>query len=308
MRYLIIIFIFLLSGCREAWVAPDKHVWIDFNDKPARNISENLMPPGPDYVRVAVASMSTPDETIYKYNDLFNYLEERLDRKIFLFQRKTYKEVNLLLKNNDIDLAFICSGAYIQGTADSAFRFFLLPERENQRHYHAYVIVKNDSPFKSFGDLRGKKFVFSDSLSNTGMYYPLKRLKDLNTTTDEFFSETYLSNAHNNSIELVSRGIVDGASVNSLIYDYILRTAPEKVSNLRIIEESKPFGMPPLVISNHIDTHLKEDLYNTLTNMVKNKEGRDILRSLMINRFVTDSDTIYNDIRAMCKEIGQLES
>jgi phosphonate transport system substrate-binding protein len=138
------------------------------------------------------------------------------------------------------------------------------------------------------------------------MFYPLKRLHDLNTTPEAFFSKTSLSNAHNNSIELVSRGLVDGASVNSLIFDYIKETEPEKVANLKIIETSIPFGMPPLVVSNNINKVLEQDLYNILTNMVKNKQGRDILRSLMINRFVPASDTIYDGIRKMKAEVSYL--
>jgi phosphonate transport system substrate-binding protein len=306
MRYTLFLIIFLLSSCREAWVDPEKHVWINFNDTSAVVVSESTLTESPDVLRVAIASMSTPDETIYKYNDLLNYLEQRLDRKVILIQRKTYKEVNQLLKHNEIDLAFICSGAYVAGIQDSSFKLLLIPERDKDYHYHAYMIVREDSPYHDFSELRGRKFVFSDSLSNTGMYYPLKRLHDLNSTAQTYFSETYLSHAHNNSIELVSRGIVDGASVNSLIFDFIRKTDPEKVSNVRILEESMPFGIPPLVVSNNINLMLKHDLVNILTNMVKNKEGRDILRSLMINRFVEGTDTLYDGIREMRSEYTNL--
>lgn len=306
MKNFVLLLLLFLTSCNDAWISPDKNVWINFDDKPAEIVDKSTIPPSDKYLRIAVASMTTPDETIHEYNDLFNYLEERLDRDIILFQRKTYKEVNQLLKKNDIDLAFICSGAYVSGTPDSSFKFFLLPERDNQHYYFAYIIVKKDSPYHHFSDLKGKNFVFSDSLSNTGMFYPLKRLHDLHTTPDDFFAKTSLSNAHNNSIELVNRGLVDAASVNSLIFDYIMKTDPEKVANLRIIEKSKPFGMPPLVVSNEIDPRLKQDLYDVLTNMVKNKEGRQILRSLMINRFVTDSDTLYDGIRQMKNEINGL--
>lgn len=306
MKYIIFLTLLLLSSCRDAWVDPDKHVWINFKDTSAVVISASTVPAGSGVLRVAIASMTSPDETIYKYNNLLNYLEQRLGRKVILIQRKTYNEVNQLLKKNEIDLAFICSGAYVAGIQDSAFRLFLIPERDKNYHYHAYLIVREDSPYHDFSDLRGKKFVFSDSLSNTGMYYPVKRLHDLNSNSKAFFSETYISNAHNNSIELVSRGIADGASVNSLIFDYIKKTDPEKVSNLRIIEESQPFGMPPLVVSNQISPSLSQDLFDILTNMVKSKEGRDILRSLMINRFVEGSDSLYDGIREMCGDCKDL--
>jgi phosphonate transport system substrate-binding protein len=304
MKYSILLIILFLTACNDTWVEPDKEVWINFNDTSSQSSDIKPNVDTSNYLRVAVAAMSTPAETFFKYHQLFNYIEQKLGKKILLVQRKTYKEVNDLVKANEIDMAFVCSGAYVAGVRDSAFNLFLIPERENQRWYHAYIIVRKDSPYKTFYDLKGSKFVFSDSLSNTGMYYPLSRLQHYHTTAQDFFSSTYMSNAHDNSIELVSRGIVDGASVNSLIFDYLKTMEPEKVMNLKIIEISPPFGMPPVVVSKHINPQLREDIFNVMTNMVKSKEGRDILQDLMINRFVTNYDTLYDGIRKMCKNIS----
>ncbi len=301
--YLILI---ILTGCSDSWVDPNKTVWINYDDTSANKSDLATREDTTDYLRIAVASMTTPAETFDKYNDLFTYMETGLGKQILLVQRKTYKEVNDLLKANKIDMAFICSGAYVAGATDSAFNLFLLPERDNQRYYHAYIIARKDSPIESFNDLKGKKFVFPDSLSNTGMYYPMHRLHDLETTPEDFFSETYISNAHDNSIELVSRGIVDGASVNSLVYEYVKQVHPDMVMNVKIIEKSIPFGMPPIVVSRQIDSLLRKDIHSVLTNMVKSKEGRDILRNLMFNRFVSDSDTLYDGIRAMYHDINDI--
>lgn len=303
MKYTFFLILIILTGCADSWVDPGKTVWISYDDSTASKSDLAIREDTTNYLRIAVASMTTPAETFDKYNDLFTYMENGLGKQILLVQRKTYKEVNDLLKADKIDMAFICSGAYVAGIADSAFNLFLLPERDNQRYYFAYVIARKDSPIESFLDLKGKKFVFPDSLSNTGMYYPMHRLHDYESTPENFFSDMYISNAHDNSIELVSRGIVDGASVNSLVYEYVKQVHPEMVMNVKIIEKSIPFGMPPLVVSRQIDSILLKDIHSVLTNMVKSKEGRDILRSLMFNRFVSDSDTLYNGIRTMYQDV-----
>jgi phosphonate transport system substrate-binding protein len=136
------------------------------------------------------------------------------------------------------------------------------------------------------------------------MFYPLKRLSDLKANPDDFFSNVYMSNAHDNSIELVRRGIVDAASVNSLIYEYTKSVYPEKVSNIKIIEKSEPFGMPPIVVSKNINPALRDSLYNILTNMNHDPEGNQILRGLMIDKYIQTSDDEYNSIRKMCTQIG----
>lgn len=303
MKYYLIILALTLISCTDSWTDVGKNVWIDFNDHSAKLSESTTLSDTTNEIRIAVSSMTTPQGTFFKYHELFTYMEKKLNRKILLVQRKTYKEVNDLLKENKIDMAFICSGAYVTGKADSAFRLFLIPERNNQRYYQAYVVVNKESNYNSFEDLKGSRFTFSDSLSNTGRFYPLKRVRDLRITPEEFFSETYLSNAHDNSLELVNRQIVDGASVNSLIYDYTKMTEPEKVENIKIIERSPLFGMPPVVVSNRIDPKLEKELSDVMTSMVKDKEGRQILKGLMINRFVTDSDTLYNGIRKMYEGI-----
>ncbi len=301
MKHLLLILLLFLSGCRNAWIDPDKDVYIDPQD--TKSTASKSIPDSSNIIRVAVASMTTPAETMNQYDQLFKYLETRLHKKIVLVQRKTYKEVNNLLKNNYLQFAFICSGAYVTGYADSAFNIFLIPQHYNETHYHAYVIAKADAPYKSFNDLRGKRFVFSDSISNTGMFYPLKRLSDLNSNPNDFFSHVYMSNAHDNSIELVRRGIIDAASVNSLIYDYTKSVYPEKVTNIKIIEKSEPFGMPPIVVSKKIDPTLRDSLYGILTNMNHDPEGNQILRGLMIDKYIQASNDQYNSIRKMCSQI-----
>lgn len=299
-KYFIALPLLLLIGCGDTWEDPDKHVYIDFKDQARVSQQTNDTT---NYIKVAIASMVSPQETFFQYNRMLRYIEDKLDRKIELVQRKTYKEVNELLKKGEIDLGFICSGAYVAGIKDSAFSLLTIPQMGGKRHYYAYLIVNKNSNFRSFKDLKGKRFVFTDSLSNTGMYYPLQRLNDYNTDIKGFFASTYFSNAHDYSIELVSRNIVDGASVNSLIFEYIQRMTPEKVMNVKIIERSKPFGMPPVVVSKHIDPALKEQLKNLFLDMANDPEGKDILGGLMIDKFIIESDTLYNDVRLMSKDI-----
>ncbi len=292
----------LISSCNLNKESESKHVWIDFNDSTSETKSVEL--DTSKSIKVAIASIISPQETFIQYNNILNYIEEKLNRKVVLIQRKTYKEVNALLKKNEIDLAFICSGAYVHGTDNDALSLLVIPVRNGNRYYQAYLIAHKESEIKGFNDLKNKKFVFSDSLSNTGMLYALKRLKDLGTTKEAFFAETYFSHAHDYSIELVSRRIVAGASVNSLIYDYIAKYNPERIINIKIIEKSDWYGMPPIVVSNGIDKELRDSLLSIFTQMHTDKKGNEILKHLLIDKYVQESDTLYNGIREMCKYIS----
>lgn len=287
------------TSCDNSRIKPPEHKNINLSDTGSveQTSSGGAKPIG--VLRVAISSMTSPRETFTHYNELLNYIEEKLGKRVLLVQRKTYKEVNNLLKNNDVDFAFICTGAYIVGYADSAFSPLVKPIREGKNTYQAYLIVHKDSKIKNFSELKGKKLSFTDSLSTTGMYYPQKKLKDLKTNATDFFLKVYFSNAHDNSIELVNRKIVDAATVNSLIYDYQLKFTPEKLINVKIVERSELYGTPPVVISKSIDKETLKGLEDVFYNLHRDKKGQEILKGLMIDRYERAIDSDYANIRAM---------
>ena len=94
----------LLMGCKT----DPNTVVVDISKK--SNILQPVIREGnPNALRIAVASITSPKQTMIFYHELLRYFGEKLERDITLVQRKTYAEVNTLLGSGDIDLAFICS-------------------------------------------------------------------------------------------------------------------------------------------------------------------------------------------------------
>ncbi len=253
--------------------------------------------PEQNTLRVAVATMISPKETFVYYKDLLNYLGERLGRKIQFKQRKTYKEVNDMIQNQKLDLAFVCSGAYVQARKQFPIEILAVPIVEGKPFYRAYVIVHRTSPFKKFEDLKGNSFAFTDPLSNTGFFYVRDLLEAQGTNVAEFFSKTIFTYAHDYSIQAVSRKIVDGASVDGLIYDYLKETQPEKVENTRIIQTSGDFGIPPIVTHGQTPQNLKTAIREVLLTMHQDSVGKQILQHLNIDRFALGDPHNYDMIK-----------
>ena len=171
-----------------------------------------------------------------------------------------------------------------------------VPQIRGKTTYNAYIIVHRASSIRKFEDLQGKSFAFTDPLSNTGRLYAVKRVKELESSPREFFSRIIYTHAHDHSIQAVARHLVDGATVDGLIYDYLEIHAPEKVAELRIIEVSEDFGMPPVVVPAQLDPHLKKRLRHIFLSMHEDPAGQKILQRLMIDRFVPAQDADYNSI------------
>ncbi|MFN3476141.1 MAG: phosphate/phosphite/phosphonate ABC transporter substrate-binding protein, partial [Candidatus Methylomirabilales bacterium] len=209
-----------------------------------RALAQPRRPP----LRVAIASILSPARNLESYHDLLAYLERRLERPVELVQRMTYAEVNDLMRTRQIDLAFVCTLAYIEGKREFGMELLVVPQIRDQTVYYSYLIVPKESPARSLMDLKGKAFAFSDPLSNTGRLAPTYQLSLMGTTPDAFFGRYVFTYSHDNSIVATADGLVDGAAVDSLVYDFLATKDPELIAKTRIIARWGPYGMPPVVV------------------------------------------------------------
>ena len=257
-------------------------------------------------IKVAIASVVSPKESYTHYEEMVQYIEGKLGVSIKIVQRRNYSEVNDLIKNKEIDFAFVCSGAYIDGNSEFGMKLLVAPKMYDRTTYHSYIIVQENSNYTGLSDLRGRKFAFSDPLSNSGYLYPTYRLSLINETPDSFFGVDYTGRhnyiftySHDYSIIAVAEGLAAGAAVDSLVYDYLNLTKPDVISKTKIIKVSPPFGIPPVVVPRDGNSYLEKRLREIFLNMDKDEEGKKILSKIMIDKFVIIDDNAYDSIREM---------
>lgn len=297
-RYLmgcaLLIACFLLTGCE----ADIRAVTVDFS-KRATILQPAIHEASPNTLRVAVASITSPKQTMSFYHELLRHFGEKMEQNIILVQRKTYAEVNQLLGRGDIDLAFICSGPYAVAKSRYQLIPIAVPLVRDKETYRSYLIVNRDSPISNFEALRGRTFAFSDPESNTGFLVPNYILNCIGEEADDFFSKTIYTYSHDNSIMAVARRLVDGAFVHEQIWEYFRRQYPQFTSQTRVIFRSEPFGNPPVVASSHLPAETIERIRESLYNLHLDPHGKSILDHLMIERFVPVKEDLYDPIRRM---------
>jgi phosphonate transport system substrate-binding protein len=256
-------------------------------------------------LRVAVAAMVSPKQTLVYYEDLLAFIGEKTGHAIDLVQRKTYAEVNELFSRNLIDLAFVCSGPYANARPDNGFEALATPVVRGKPYYQSYLIVQKNAPYQSLDDLKDKIFAFTDPDSNSGALVPRYWLLEKNTDPARFFSRITYTYSHDNSILAVARGLVDGAAVDGHIWDYYDARNPYLTSKTRVIKKSADFGSPPLVASVSLDPGLKNDIQQTMITMHLSEKGKKILNPLMIDQFVVPRDIWYESIQTMQAALRQ---
>jgi phosphonate transport system substrate-binding protein len=250
-------------------------------------------------LRVAVAAMISPKETFSYYRELLDYIGRNTGHSVQLIQRKTYDEVNELFPKGKIDLAFICTGPFAASREKFGFEALATPQVRGQPFYQSYLIVPKDSPYQQLEDLRGRVFAFTDPDSNTGAMVPRFWLAQQGETPESFFSKTIFTYSHDNSILAVAKGLVDAAAVDGHQWEYFERFSPAHTSKTRVIFKSQPFGSPPLVASAQLSEDLKTKIRELILSMHRDHEGKRILESLLIDRFVAPQEEWYEPARAM---------
>jgi phosphonate transport system substrate-binding protein len=254
-------------------------------------------------LRVAVAAMISPKETFIYYRELIDYLATRSNHEVDLIQRKTYGEVNEMLAKGQIDVAFICTGPYVTGTSASGFKAIATPIIRGKPFYQSYLIVHKDSSFQSFADLRGKNFAFTDPESNSGALVPRYWVSLIGAQPESFFNTFSYTYSHDNSILAVAKKLVDGAAVDSHIWEYYQKHNDFYVKNTIVIKKSEPFGSPPLVASDALDPTIRSNLVGIIMDMHNDPQGAVILSELMIDRFVEPKAEWYLPVGKMLRQV-----
>ena len=58
-------------------------------------------------LRIGLISVTGDNKSYILEKELANYIGEKLNKKVKLIQKKSYRDINVLLKNNKIDVEFL---------------------------------------------------------------------------------------------------------------------------------------------------------------------------------------------------------
>lgn len=258
-------------------------------------------------LRVAVSAMISPKETLVSYHELLEYIGARVGRPIRLVQRPTYAEVNDLVREGEVDFAFVCTWAYVDGTDQFGMELLAAPQVNGEAVYYSYLIVPSHSTAQSLDDLKGGTFAFTDPLSNTGRLIPVYWLWEMGQTPEQFFNKQIFTYSHDRAVRAVADGLVHGAAVDHLVYLAMLKQDPTLEKRIRVIRISEPVGTPPAVVGPQVDPVTREQIRQVLLTMHGDPEGAAILRGLHIERWVPLPESAYHPIRRMLQVVGRPE-
>ena len=164
--------------------------------------------------------------------------------------------------------------------------------------YFSDVVVRRDSSFFQFSDLRGALWAYNEIGSQSGYHITRYKLAQMGENGN-FFGEVIESGAHERSLQLILSGEIDSAPIDSTVLETELRRDPTLAAQIRIIDTLGPSPIPPWVIHKSVPVLLRQEVRLLLTQMHLNPVGRAILASAQQLRFDTAVDADYDPIRNM---------
>jgi phosphonate transport system substrate-binding protein len=296
---ILVFLLFFTSSCKNSTTP-----YIDFS-QPSETIAlQNHDKSDERPILIALASVVSPHETITYYRQIADYVSKKTGRQAILVQRKTYAEVNMLLANGDIDIAFLSTGAYSSYRGMNEIELFVMAEHTGNSFYTPEIIVHTDSDLQTISDLKDKVFAFTDPLSYSGHMVMEEYLRQKNTDPEKYFKRYFYTYSHDKSLWAVATKVTDGAVIDSQIYEYAKMKTPELAAKVRIISSMTTAPTGPIVISKKMKVEQKEQLRHIFLTMHEDPAVAAALRNLVIDKFVYPTPELYEPLRKLYDRTG----
>jgi phosphonate transport system substrate-binding protein len=256
-----------------------------------------------------IATFLAPDLFPF-YDHLVRRVSGRLGVAAELFVGTRYEQML-----TEADAGFLCGLAYVElaGAAGADLEPLAAPVPRGRRYggrpvYFSDVVVRRDSPFRTFADLRGRSWAYNEPLSHSGygvVRYHLVRLGE----TRGFFGRVVEAGWHARSLRLVADGAVDASAIDSHLLAVALRDRPELARGLRVIASLGPSTVQPFVASRRLPAATRAALRAVLLRVGRDPGARPALAHALVAGFAPVEDASYDDLRRMhaaCASAGFL--
>ncbi|WP_454874941.1 substrate-binding domain-containing protein [Paraburkholderia xenovorans] len=225
-------------------------------------------------------------------------LGEVCNSDVRFVQRNSYREIDDLLAENRLDVAWVCGFSYV--TNSQTMRLMAIPDYQGKPLYRSYLIVpRSDTQTTHISQLRNRVFAFSDPQSNSGFLVPTTELIRAGIRPTRFFKKSFFTYAHRKVVDAVTTGLADAGEIDGYVYDTIEKQYPERTREVRVAWRSPQYGFPPIVARRSLDDESFLRIQRALVGMKDRPAAREVLQRLNLDGFVPDDDKVFDGIRRL---------
>jgi len=233
------------------------------------------------------------------------YISEQSQVPIEFLALSQWQDRERAFDSGAVSVCWLCGAVYVrkldqgEGTVELlAAPVMAAPRYQDRPVYFSDVIVRAESPFHTFADLRNTRWAYNEPNSHSGHNVTKWYLAE-HAYGNGFFKQAIGSGAHQRSIQMVLANEVDASAIDSTVLETEMSRNPELAAQIRVIESFGPSPIPPWVMHRNLPADLKATLRQLFSQMHLADQGRAILQAGQIRRFDLVTDHDYDRIRQM---------
>lgn len=226
------------------------------------------------------------------YREVVAALSRATGYEIRLEESIPWRQRQQRLLSGQAHLGFLCGLSYAQESRQ--LDLLGAPVMSGARYggrpiYFSDVVVRQDSPYGEFADLRGRRWCYNEPGSHSG-YNVVRSYLARRGWQDRFFGSAEESGAHLTSMQWVREGRADASAIDT--------TVIESLEGLRVIETLGPSPVQPAVATNVLPQDVRDALRHALRELS--------FSGLPMTHFASVTDADYDPIRRMLVEAEEV--
>jgi phosphonate transport system substrate-binding protein len=244
-------------------------------------------------------------DRVKRYKPVEDYLSSALGVQIGWAEATDYAGIIQGMISHKVQLAHFGPASYAKAWILSRGQVVPVAEQLDQygnKGYYSVTLVRQDSPYHSIADLKGKTYAFADPNSTSGFQAPSYFLTKEGYPPTTFFGKTLFSGSHENSVMALYHRDIDACSTwynNASLSNPSIMAKKGMIPNgwWRVIWTSPQLPSDPWAMPTWLPQQMRDDVTKVVLDMpTKGKEAFAVLSSGLSTGFAPGDVKDYQPI------------
>lgn len=254
-----------------------------------------LFPAGASWSAEELLIGLIPDENIFDELSRFRLVADYVERRTGIRMRLTilsrYGDVIDRFSSRNMDGAFF--GAFTGVLAIEKLKVSPIARPvalDGHDKVQSVIFVRTGSGIKTARDMQGRSIVFTDRATITGYLFARAWLHQRGVPDiEKHFREVHFTGNHDSVIYAVLDNRADVGVAKSKQFNKMLAKDPTVGQELDVLVRSDPFPDLTLCLRQSLPAETRSRIRDALLGMEMDKEGKEVLRQALMQRFVAAS-------------------
>ena len=250
----------------------------------------------PQTLRVALLPDESPSVVIKNNENLKNYLQEKLGRKVELVVTTDYSSMIEAMRHDRLDLAYFGPLSYVMAKSKCDIEPFAAMQKKGKATYRSVVIANAASGIEKVADIKGHDMAFGDVASTSSHLIPKSMLLNEGLKSGEDYKEHFVG-SHDAVAMNVQNGNAQAGGMSEPIFQTMMEKGLLKADKVRIIATSQEFPEYPWTMRSGLNPELKKAVRQAFLDM----KDPAVLKPFKADGFTAIDDAAYNPVRELAR-------